>query len=106
VLTNASVANLSFDPEKVDAFELGAKYSRGGLSLTASAFHQRFDNFQLNTFDGTVYIVATINGCDTNLNGADRDASATTGACRPARSSRASSPRASSWKRPGGRPRT
>jgi len=81
VLTNASVANLSFDPEKVDAFELGAKYSRNGLSLTASAFHQRFDNFQLNTFDGTVYIVATINGCDANLNGADRDASATTGAC-------------------------
>ena len=81
VLTNASVANLRFDPEKVDAFELGAKYSRAGLSLTASAFHQRFKNFQLNTYDGTVYIVATINGCDTDLKGADRDASATTGAC-------------------------
>jgi iron complex outermembrane receptor protein len=81
VLTNASVAKLRFDPEKVDAFELGAKYSAGGLSLTASAFYQRFDNFQLNTFDGTVYIVATINGCGANLNGGDRDTSATTGAC-------------------------
>jgi outer membrane receptor protein involved in Fe transport len=81
VMTNASVANLSFDPEKVDALEAGVKYSHGSLSLTASAFHQRFKNFQLNTFDGTVYIVATINGCDTDLNGADRDASATTGAC-------------------------
>jgi outer membrane receptor protein involved in Fe transport len=81
VMTNASVANLSFDPEKVDALEAGVKYSHGGLSLTASAFHQRFKNFQLNTFDGTVYIVATINGCDTDLKGGDRDASATTGAC-------------------------
>jgi iron complex outermembrane receptor protein len=81
VMTNASVANLSFDPETVDALEAGVKYSHAGLSLTASAFHQRFKNFQLNTFDGTVYIVATINGCDTDLKGADRDASATTGAC-------------------------
>ena len=83
VLTNASVTKLRFDPEKVDAFELGAKYSQGSLSLTASAFYQRFDNFQLNTFDGTVYIVATINGCGANLNGGDRDTSATTGACAP-----------------------
>jgi iron complex outermembrane receptor protein len=83
VMTNASVANLEFDPEKVDAFEVGAKYSKNGLSLSASAFYQRFDNFQLNTFDGTVYIVATINGCGTDLNGGDRDASATTGTCSP-----------------------
>jgi iron complex outermembrane receptor protein len=83
VQTNVSVSKLRFDPEKVDAFELGAKYSRSGLQLTASAFYQRFDNFQLNTFDGTVYIVATINGCDTDLKGGDRDTSATTGACSP-----------------------
>ena len=81
LITSADVANLKFDPETVDAFELGAKYDRGGLSLTATAYYQKFKNFQLNTFDGTVYIVATINGCGTDLNGQDRDASATTGAC-------------------------
>jgi outer membrane receptor protein involved in Fe transport len=38
-------------------------------------FRQQFRNFQLNTFNGTVFLVQTINGCKTNLNGADRDQS-------------------------------
>lgn len=81
VQTNVSVANLSFDPEKVNAFELGAKYGHGPLTFSAVAFYQAFENFQLNGFDGTVYVVETINGCSTDLKGADRDASPVTGAC-------------------------
>ncbi|SOB79071.1 Outer membrane receptor proteins, mostly Fe transport [Sphingomonas guangdongensis] len=77
----ALTGNLQFDPEKVNAYEIGAKYSRGPFTLTAAAFRQEFENFQLNTFNGTVFLVATVNSCKTGLNGGDRDTSATTGAC-------------------------
>ncbi len=75
------VGNLQFDPELVDAYEIGAKYSTREFSLSVAAFRQDFQNFQLNTFNGTVFLVQTINGCSTSLNGADRDTSAATGAC-------------------------
>ncbi|HVJ03987.1 MAG TPA: TonB-dependent receptor [Sphingomonas sp.] len=71
----ALVGNLQFDPEIVDAFEIGAKYSKGPLTLSLAAFRQQFKNFQLNTFDGTVFIVQNVNGCSADLGGADRDQS-------------------------------
>jgi outer membrane receptor protein involved in Fe transport len=71
----AVVGNLQFDPEIVNAYEFGAKFSRGPVTLTLAAFRQEFKNFQLNTFDGTVFIVQNVNGCSQNLNGADRDQS-------------------------------
>lgn len=86
---------LQFEPEMVNAFEIGAKYSTREFSLSIAAFRQDFENFQLNTFDGTSYIVQNINGCTENLNGADRDqskfptapnynaAAAASGACAP-----------------------
>jgi outer membrane receptor protein involved in Fe transport len=77
----ALVGNLQFDPEINNAYELGAKYSSGPFSLNVAAFRQFFDNFQLNTFNGTVFLVQTINGCENSLAGADRDLSAATGAC-------------------------
>jgi len=89
----ALAGGLQFDPEIVDAFEIGAKYSARGLTLNASLFRQQFKNFQLNTFDGTVFIVQNINGCTDGLGGADEDqskfpgapnfnpAASTTGAC-------------------------
>lgn len=77
----ALVGNLRFDSEIVDAYELGAKYATGPFSLSIAAFQQDFQNFQLNTFNGTVFLVQTVNGCSTDLAGADRDTSATTGAC-------------------------
>jgi outer membrane receptor protein involved in Fe transport len=77
----ALVGNLQFDPEKVDSYELGAKYSTGPFSLGVSLFRSDFRNFQLNTFNGTVFLVQNINGCKADLGGADRDTSAATGAC-------------------------
>lgn len=77
----ALVGNLEFDPELVDNYEIGGKYSTGPFSLSATLFRSDFRNFQLNTFNGTVFLVQTINGCETDLAGADRDASAATGAC-------------------------
>ena len=79
----ALAGSLQFDPEKVNAYEIGAKFSRGPVTITGAAFRQEFENFQLNTFNGTVFLVATINACKTGLNGGDRDLSATTGACSP-----------------------
>jgi len=69
----ALVNNLQFDPETVNAFELGAKYSTGPFSLNVAAFRQNFSNFQLNTFNGTVFLVQNINGCSSSLSGGDRD---------------------------------
>jgi iron complex outermembrane receptor protein len=77
----ALVGNLQFDPEINTAYELGAKYSKGKVTVNLVLFRQDFENFQLNTFNGTVFLVQTINGCDNDLAGADRDLSAATGAC-------------------------
>ncbi|HMO76273.1 MAG TPA: TonB-dependent receptor [Sphingopyxis sp.] len=81
----ALVGNLQFDPELVDSYELGAKYSTGPFSLSVSAFRSDFSNFQLNTFNGTVFLVQTINGCDNLVGGpdADTDLSSATGSCAP-----------------------
>ncbi len=81
----ALVGNLQFDPELVDSYELGAKYATGPFSLSLSAFRTDFSNFQLNTFNGTVFLVQTVNGCDNLVGGpaADTDASAATGTCAP-----------------------
>jgi outer membrane receptor protein involved in Fe transport len=76
----ALVGNLQFDPEINNAYELGAKFSRGGITLNAVLFRQDFRNFQLNTFNGTVFLVQTVNGCDSSLGGADRDQSLLPGA--------------------------
>ena len=72
---------LQFDAETVDAFEVGVKYSARDWGFSVAAFRQEFSNFQLNTFNGTVFLVQNINGCDTDLGGADRDGDGTTGSC-------------------------
>ena len=74
-------ANLQFGQETVDAFEIGVKYTSRVAGFSAAAFRQEFSNFQLNTFNGSVFLVQNVNACSTDLNGADGDASPTTGAC-------------------------
>lgn len=63
-----------FDPEFVDSYELGAKtrFFDGDVTLNVTAFHQEFEDFQLNTFTGISYIVASIpvvksTGVDTDI---------------------------------------
>ncbi len=77
----ALVGRLQFDPEIVNAYEIGMKYSARGATFNVAAFRQQFENFQLNTFNGTVFLVQNINGCSSSLNGGDRDLSLATGAC-------------------------
>ncbi|MWC42544.1 TonB-dependent receptor [Sphingomonas carotinifaciens] len=79
--SNADVRNLRFDPELVNAYEAGFKFTSADFTLNVAAFRSDFDNFQLNTFNGTNFVVENIGSCSTSLNGGDRDASATTGAC-------------------------
>ncbi|HEX2558605.1 TonB-dependent receptor [Phenylobacterium sp.] len=52
----------SFPAETVDAYEVGAKSQLfdNALILNAAAFHQTFENFQLNTFTGISFVVASI----------------------------------------------
>ncbi|HTI31896.1 MAG TPA: TonB-dependent receptor [Sphingomonas sp.] len=79
----ALVGNLQFDPETVNAYELGAKFSSRQLSVNVALFRQEFKNFQLNTFNGTVFLVQNVDGCKNLVGGsaADNDLSAATGTC-------------------------
>ena len=91
----ALVGNLQFDPELVNSYEVGAKYSTGPFGVGLTLFRSDFKNFQLNTFNGSVFIVQTVNGCSADLGGGDRDQSkfpgapnynpgaAASGACNP-----------------------
>jgi iron complex outermembrane receptor protein len=77
----ANASALRFDPETVNAYEAGIKFSSRQFTLNVAAFRQEFSNFQLNTFNGTNYVVQNIGSCSIALNGADTDNSAATGAC-------------------------
>ena len=66
-VTNLNTANLQFDAETVDAFEVGVKYSSRKFGFSIAAFRQEFSNFQLNTFNGSVFLVQNVNGCDSEL---------------------------------------
>lgn len=67
------LGDLRFQPERVDSFELGAKWRQDGLTLGLALFHARFDQFQLNSFDGVRFVVENIVGCRDDLAGGDRD---------------------------------
>ncbi|WCT72434.1 TonB-dependent receptor [Sphingomonas naphthae] len=76
-----ALARLAFAPETVDAFELGAKLHTASFDLNIAAFHQRFRNFQLNSYNGISFIVENLNGCSDDLGTGPRDLVAATGAC-------------------------
>jgi len=65
--------NLQFDSEIVDAFEVGFKLTLPGFLFNVAGFHQRFSSFQLNTFNGSVFLVQNINGCGADLGVTDSD---------------------------------
>ncbi|MGY1521597.1 MULTISPECIES: TonB-dependent receptor [unclassified Luteimonas] len=56
------VLDTSFDGEFVDSYELGAKttWAGGSLLLNATLFHQEYEDFQLNSFLGTSFVVRSI----------------------------------------------
>src|SRR5690606_37374641 len=56
------VDDTSFAGEFVDSYEIGAKttWGDGTLLLNATAFHQEYEDFQLNSFLGTSFVVRSI----------------------------------------------
>ncbi|MBE2211994.1 MAG: TonB-dependent receptor [Xanthomonadaceae bacterium] len=56
------VLDTSFPAEFVDSYELGAKttWLDGSLLLNATLFHQKYEDFQLNSFLGTSFVVRSI----------------------------------------------
>ncbi len=74
-------SSLQFAEETVTAYEIGAKYATREFGISLAGFRQEFTNFQLNTFNGSVFLVQNVNACSASLGGADMDASAATGAC-------------------------
>ncbi|HEY0112385.1 MAG TPA: TonB-dependent receptor [Allosphingosinicella sp.] len=96
LIAPGNVSNLRFEPEKVDAYELGFKYGGRQLNLNVAAFRQNFSSFQLNTFNGLFFLVQNVNGCTdlqgtpspalaagsfAGTSGADEDSSGATGTC-------------------------
>lgn len=70
---NPAVEQLRFAPEKVNSFEIGAKYRGHGFRLAAAAFYEMFDDFQLNTFNGLSFVVENIEGCSSLVGGSTAD---------------------------------
>jgi iron complex outermembrane receptor protein len=68
-----NTGNLQFDPETVNAWEAGFKWTNRSFILNVAAFRQAFSNFQLNTFNGSVFLVQNINGCSSLVGGAGTD---------------------------------
>jgi iron complex outermembrane receptor protein len=68
-----NTANLQFDPETVNAWEAGFKWTNRSFILNVAAFRQAFSNFQLNTFNGSVFLVQNINGCSSLVGGSGTD---------------------------------
>jgi outer membrane receptor protein involved in Fe transport len=73
--------DLHFEPEKVDAYELGVKYNGRGIDINVALFQQNFHDFQLNTFNGINFVVENVASCSEDLGGADTDADPTPVAC-------------------------
>ena len=60
---------LGFDPETVDAYEVGFKYDGRGFDVNVAGFYQKFSSFQLNTFNGVNFVVENVRGCTTLAGG-------------------------------------
>ncbi len=60
--TTVIAPDLSFAPEFVDAFELGLKASMadGKLQANLAVYHQKFTDYQLNTFTGISFVVTSV----------------------------------------------
>jgi iron complex outermembrane receptor protein len=61
--TGLFIDGSNFEPEFVDAWEIGLKadWMDGRLTTNMAAFHQDFENFQLNSFDGLGFVITNLN---------------------------------------------
>ena len=85
-LATPDFTSLGFKPERVDAWELGAKYDGRVVDVNVALFYEQFRNFQLNTFNGLNFFVSNIQGCKDGLGTTDSDAVAGNSTCANTRS--------------------
>ncbi len=78
-----SANDLRFDPEIVNAYEIGAKIDLHEFKLNAAIFYESFKNFQLNLFNGLNFQVTNVESCKDDLGGRDTNAISTDSACDP-----------------------
>jgi outer membrane receptor protein involved in Fe transport len=64
---------LQFEPEKVNAYEVGMKWNGRGIDINLAGFWQEIRNFQLNNFQGLTFIVDNISGCSALAGGSGAD---------------------------------
>jgi iron complex outermembrane receptor protein len=59
---NGLPPNTAFDAELVDAYEIGVKtgWLDNSLLFNIAVYHNEFENFQLNTFNGIQFVVTTV----------------------------------------------
>jgi outer membrane receptor protein involved in Fe transport len=57
------VQDLLFEPEFVDSYELGLKFNGREIDVNVALFRSDFEQFQLNTFNGTNFLVENIVAC-------------------------------------------
>ena len=65
--TAPNLSQLIFQPETVDAYEAGLKFSRPKFNFSAAFFREDLDNFQLNTFNGISFVVVNVESCKGDL---------------------------------------
>ncbi len=58
----ANVTQLQFEEETVDSFEVGAKYrnANGRINMSGALFYADYNDFQLNAFNGTSFVVVNL----------------------------------------------
>lgn len=58
--------DLQFEEETVSSFEIGTKYRNPDLdfSVNATMFYAQYENFQLNAFNGTSFVVVNVPGVE------------------------------------------
>lgn len=74
-LSTGGAPDTSFAPETVNAYEIGLKSSwfDDALILNLAAYHNAFEDFQLNAFNGIQFVVSTIP--EVTVDGVELDAS-------------------------------
>ncbi len=64
---NPRVSDLLFEPEIVDAYEVGGKLNTRRFDANVALFQSDFTDFQLNTFNGLFFIVENVQACKDQL---------------------------------------
>lgn len=58
--TSFGAGDLDFDPETVDAYELGLKSTFGFVTLNLAGYYQQLHDYQLNAFNGFNFITRNV----------------------------------------------